>query len=1336
MTKIPIYLVILLGLLLIQFSPALTQERVYPFDHVTQKQGLDWTGAGRLMEDQDGFIWMSTGKGFVKFDGYSFYKLEDMLDTVPQHLGGIRGLFEIEYGVIWLGASNGLFVYNKKNRSLKKLAHDKEVKETIGENNVTFIYQDREERLWISTWGGLNLYKGNEQFERFHLAEDSHSVQIKLLVEDGYGHIWGGGERGLVKVNFDQKTIEEVPATSNLNIRSLYQKDKETLWLGTEWKGLWEWNVKTETLKELTLFPPIVNQSVTKICEDITGDIWISVSRVGLFKINSSTYQLTSFTQDPYSPFSMVSTRIGDILMDSQGNIWLGTVKGVSKINLSTLKFPFYQHVKGWYNDQNSIYGGMYQDSKGGFWYDNAGIGHSYSEALGEKSRFFENGTELCKTSMTSVFAEDKYAVWALCRTEGMYRINLSNGEINKLNLGDSLKAKRITYFANDPSNPSIIWISGTYGLCKYDTETGAKKWFYPKEAIPNLRNNWLPAFYPSPYQKLWTWSRGKSGERKIIYFNLKEERFETTPFQDYRKYLNSSITSIHAISEHSVWIGLKGRGLLEIDLLGGKYFMYTTSDFLPENNVIALNSDDKKNLWIATERYVCHYSPLQDSLLGAYFVADMVGKFQQMYFDPPSLSSQAGEIIFVGTNGLIAFDPDEVKIDTIRPKIVLTDFKVMNQRVKFNSALEMVKEIELSYKDKSITFQLAALHYASSEKNKYQYKLEGWNDEWIDAEFNRTATFTNLPPRKYIFRARGSNADGIWNKPADDLIIHLTVHPPWYQTWWAYLIGMILFMGSILFLYRFQLNRKLVKAETQRLRELDEVKNRLYTNITHEFRTPLTIILGMSDRIAAHPKQWSNKGLNMIKRNGQSLLRLINQMLDLSKLESGKLPLNLIQSNVVPYLSYILESFHSYGEMKDIRVHFYAEEDEIIMDYDPDNLLKIISNLLSNAIKFTAEGGNVYLTVDRQEDSFLIISVRDTGMGIPAAKLPHIFDRFYQADASHTRQGEGTGIGLALTQELVRLMDGQISVKSKENKGTEFKILLPISKNAPFQTSFNLEHINRKQDMLAGTAQAGTAQNIVSLGIKSDVPHLLIVDDNKDIVQYLVSSLQDRYQIEVAYNGQEGIDKAIGRTPDIIISDVMMPEKDGFDLCDTLKNDERTSHIPIVLLTAKADVESRIAGLKRGADAYIPKPFNETELRVRLEKLIALRQELQKRYASFAPSTSEKIDIQIEDAFLLKVREIIEQNISDSEFNLAKLCRAIGMSRSQIFRKIKALTGKSTTQFIRSHRVHKGKKLLETTDLNVSEVSYKVGFSTLAHFSNCFKEEFGVAPSYIKDKT
>jgi len=522
----------------------------------------------------------------------------------------------------------------------------------------------------------------------------------------------------------------------------------------------------------------------------------------------------------------------------------------------------------------------------------------------------------------------------------------------------------------------------------------------------------------------------------------------------------------------------------------------------------------------------------------------------------------------------------------------------------------------------------------------------------------------------------------------------------------------------------------RLEQMETNRFKELDEAKTKLYTNITHEFRTPLTIITGMTELIRDDPEKWLEEGTAKIDRNAKTLLTLVNQMLDLSKLEAGSMPVRMIRADINLYIKYIVELFRSVAAGKKIDLNFKSGNHHTVIDYDPDKLMQIISNLLSNALKFTQPCGFVDVTSVLTGDRKFKIRVSDNGPGIPETHLPYIFDRFYRAGDANP----GSGLGLALTKELVKLLDGTITADSIFGEGTEITVSLPVSYNAPLQEVPGINEIRERISHQIITDDGLDSQSLHPVNGRTDKPIILVVEDNKDVVLYLLTFLKKEYDVLVAADGQEGLHKAIESVPDLILSDIMMPVMDGIDLLKSVKNDLRTSHIPVVMLTAKADIGSRLEGLERGADAYIAKPFIKEELLVQLRSLIELRKKLQQRYspASHLHLTEEN-DFHLEDAFMGKIRNVMLANISNESFHIDRLCKETAMSRTQLYRKFRSLTDKTISEYFRTLRLHKARELLNTTEISVSEAAYKTGFKNVSHFSRVFTQSFGINPREIR---
>ncbi len=621
---------------------------------------------------------------------------------------------------------------------------------------------------------------------------------------------------------------------------------------------------------------------------------------------------------------------------------------------------------------------------------------------------------------------------------------------------------------------------------------------------------------------------------------------------------------------------------------------------------------------------------------------------------------------------------------------------------------------------------------------------MEGFDKEWTYTDASRRfVNYTNLDPGEYTFRVKGSNNDGVWNEEGTSLRIIIT--PPWWATLWAYILygifAVLLFSTST----RFYLNRQRLKHQlklehehSEKLEEVDRMKSRFFANISHEFRTPLTLILGPSDSIiTGSSNEKIKKMAGTIKKSANRLLSLINQLMDLSKLEAGRLKLETSRGNIVTFVKGVAMSFESLAERKDIMLKVKSNNNKIELYFDKEKMEKVFANLLSNTFKFTPEGGKVTISLNETDNNSVEIKIKDTGIGIPQEELSKLFDRFYQVDSSHTREHEGTGIGLSLTKELVELHKGSIKVESKEEKWTEVTITLPLGKEHLLpEEILEADESSEEKKILVDKEDTITSVQLEKPfreDFDKDKTFILVVEDNADVREYIKESLEEEYYIEEAANGEQGLRKAEKIIPDLIISDIMMPKIDGNELTRRLKSDERTSHIPIILLTAKSEQESKLKGLETGADAYLTKPFSTKELQIRIKNLINLRRKLQQKYSFGKIVTTNrewKKLSSLDDKFMKRAMEVIENHISEEEFNIEDFGKEVGMSRMQIHRKLKALTGKSASHYIRSVKLNKAKELIGEHEATISEIAYSLGFSSPAYFTRCFKDEYGYPPS------
>jgi len=1028
-------------------------------------------------------------------------------------------------------------------------------------------------------------------------------------------------------------------------------------------------------------------------------------------------------------------------LRDQNGILWFGTdAKGIRKFNPATRLF---RHLL----QGVSVYSRPVADQFGNIWLPDVrggALNRVYSSRDGSSRPFPVAGLNL--NLPTKIVNAADGTLW-LCGQQ-------SGGARSLLAHYDPASGKQETYTCPQPfdfwqcalffdQNANTVWLADAQSLLGFDVRTQRFS-TYPFENLKVGQAN-LFALEKTADGSIWVATdagliRAAPSAGGGYTFQL----LKNNP-SDRNSLLANNLKSLLTDPADGMvlWIGTAGNGLCRYDLRSHIFQHYRTQNGLPDDMVYGILAEDAGadgsiNLWLSTNkglarfnpragnfRYFLKYDGLQDDEFNTYAYGKM-----------PS-----GELMFGGVNGLTIFDPKAISSTALLAEVRITGLKINNVAISprdasglLSESVEFTPPIVLPHDRNNLHIQFMATDLTQPTRNQFRYYLEGAEAEWAHTGFEHSAQYLNLPPGTYSFKVMAANSNGVWNPKTTTLNIRIL--PPWYASVWAYIAYVLLLATGIWSVYRYQLRQKLEHAENERLKELDTFKSRFFTNITHEFRTPLTVILGVTEKLRAD-RQAPNLLLDMIRRNGESLLRLINQILDLAKLESNKLELRPENGDLVAFVRYVAEAFHSFAEMRDLRVQFQANAEAFRMDFDAEKVQTVLSNLLSNALKFTPPGGKV--TVDVQvdfapesSDAAVFISVSDTGMGIPADKIGRIFERFYQADNSAARSGEGTGIGLALTRELVRLMRGDISVESQPGQGTTFTLKLPAVPQSGAATA-------PVPGRLAAPPLLQPEQTQQALPVSpadSSKPLLLLVEDNADVRQFLFDCTQEHYRVQTALNGRQGIDMAFEQVPDLIVSDVMMPEKDGFELCETLKNDPRTSHIPITLLTARVSVEDRIAGLQRGADAYLAKPFHQQELLLQLRNLLQLRRRFQERYANLEPTApTDDPGLQIEDAFLQKFREHAEAQIGNAQLSVDDLCRAVGMGRTNLHQKITNLTGMSAMQYVRALRLRKAKQLLERGDLNVSEVAFEVGFDDPKYFGRVFAEEAGVPPTQWRKK-
>lgn len=1349
------------------------------FRQLDINDGLSQNAVFAILQDSAGFMWFGTKDGLNRYDGYNFViHQHNPFDSTTISANQINTMLEDKRRNIWVGTLNGGLCYYQKEKDIFiRVRLNPEHMNGNNEPEIISLSQDSLGNIWAGSNGtGLFRISFNpdndsitaiKQFKNDQGTKNSISSNtIASLFVDTRGVLWVGTLNGLNRYNASNQTFTffEVntknPAApqsyDQKMVRSIYESADNTFWLGTL-SGLVSFNRETGDYNSFPHHYEIFRYGwgvINQIAEDNSGFLWLATPGE-LMRFNPNTLKYDYFRNDPYDTNSISDNTVSSVTIDRTGILWAGTAgQGINIYNPRANRFLTLVREK----DTSSRISGfsirsILEDSKGIVW---VGTDVLFRwDRVNNELKSYETSSntpnDFGNTGPWSIIEDSKGIIWT-ATSEGVYCYNPENKKIRQYKFDPKsptgLPEKDVyTVFEDRQKN---IWVITEFYLCKLkDNEKGI---FEHSLRLPISESSTTPksVLYQDKQNIFWIGTREGliryNHETKLVT-HFKSNTVKNTSLNND---LIKSICPDPFEPETYLWIGTGGGGLNRINKQQKTVEYFTEADGLPNNVVYGILPDKNDNLWLSTNKGLSKFNS-REKIFRNYDVKD--GLQSNEFNTGAYYKSKSGELLFGGIKGLNYFYGENIIDNPYIPSVVLTNLKIDNETIsprKQNPFIQKspaaTKQVTLTHKNDIITFEFAALDYSAPEKNSYSYKLENFNDGWINSGAVRSATYTNLPSGDYIFKVKASNNDGIWNEEGTSVM--LTVQPPWWRTWWAYVVYIVLFVYSFWVLRRYELNRlklknqlKIEKVESDTLRKLDQLKSQLFANISHEFRTPLTLILGEIDNVMSANIAPTNKNkLQIANQNAQKLLGLINQLLDLSKIDAGNMELRLEQMNLISFLKNIFFSFESLSASKKIILLFNSEKENIPLRFDPGKMETIFYNLLSNAFKFTNGPGEILLSVKLREASKVEISVEDTGVGIAGEHLPHIFDRFYQADSSSVRTHEGTGIGLTLVKELVGLHNGKITVDSKPGKGTLFTIELPLDGTfTVINTSKEIVTIASKNhhDVFVPEAASAIKTALSARAEKGMLPKLiLVVEDNQEVRNYIREQLENNYRICEAGNGEEGLSVAQKEVPDLIITDVMMPQMDGYKFSRLLRNDERTSHIPVIMLTAKAGFDDKMQGLETGVDAFLTKPFSAKELKIRIKNLIHQRELLRKRFSNATViKPSEVSVISTDQAFLRKTLKIIEANFHDEKFSVELLADKTNMSVSQLNRKLNALIDQPAGQLIRSLRLQRAADLLKLKAGSISEICYGLGFTDQAYFSRAFKKQFGITPRDYKEK-
>ncbi|MCB9333864.1 MAG: response regulator [Lewinellaceae bacterium] len=1335
-----------------------------------------------IIQDRVGFLWFGSRSGLIRYDGAQYVTYQsDPNDTTTIGHNYINWIHQDSRGILWLAHVNdGLTAFDPVTEKGVRYRHLDNDPNSLANNYVSQILEDASGNIWVATGRGLDRLdppknrQGRRPVRHYRLEPGQREDFVRSLYVDKNNTLWVGcgspyflnWPGGLYRYNPNgtfSRNLLHTPDADN-RVQCMLEDRRGNFWLGTCGpRGLYRKDadhfvrLSSPALKTNNhLFPQF--EHTTFLFEDRQGRLWTGAVEGGLDVYDPTDGTTSHFEKETNRPGRLQAISIWHGCQATDGSVWLacGDNGLVYRVTQTETLFPFYD-MRRRLGVRNCAVTGIREAPPNQIWMQILGdfnglVRYDRSSGAVQKYPYRVVARQTVLFDLFELERDRDGTLWA-GTSDGLFRLRTTT--TSAVLERDPVFSKQIIPgpvlppFQDKRGN---TWVPA-FGRGLYRFVPGQKNprlCAYDPNDPASISSNLVERVFEDRQGRLWVCGASDGyNQGQPMFLDRVHIGQEGQPDSFEHLLPPGELGELSGLVEDrqgNFWFSAFPYGICKLNPETGEYRKFTvansslTTVLIPEllpgpdgmiwmfgqNAIIRLNPE--------TESFFT-FSPYHGIVDSAVFVGCYTG----------SCVGSNGKLFFGGDGGFYAFDPRVLhnQLQRFPAKSKITDLKIFGKRVVpgssilHNQPLWEIPEVYLQHDQNVFSLQVASFDFGGPQSSRLEYKLENYDLEWRADLHAGEATYIRVPPGHYLFRVRGFNSVG---EPIGESHLHIIVRPPWWQRWWARLLFALALGSGLFLLYRFLLNRKLERAEQLRLRELNNFKARFYTNITHEFRTPLTLLLGPVERQLQESKPGDDAHgvLQTVRRNALQLLNLVNQMLDLAKLDSGTLALHPVQGDIVRYLKYLVEAFRNAAENKQIRIHFLSGPEALVMDFEEEKMRQIGSNLLSNALKFTPEGGDVYVRLYTEPLksnnhtpglSNLILQVRDTGVGIPEAQLPFIFERFYQVDNALTRPAGGAGLGLSLTRELVRLMGGEITVLSRPGWGTEFTVSLPVTR---FATPAEIGQVEAGLDT-PGRHKGGPVSPVKSL--TDDAPLILIVEDDADVVEYLISCLPD-YRLTVARDGQEGYDSAMENVPDVLISDVMMPRMDGLQLCRMLKKDPRTSHIPIILLTAKADHDSTMEGLEQGADAYLAKPFYHDELLLRIQKLLENRKALQEHYlgeAGLRPqaagSTAQPPAGSTEHVFVQKARELVEMNLDDSGFDVEQFCRALTMSHSQVHRKLSALTGLSAVQFIRHIRLNKACEMLLDPALTITSIAFDCGFNDPAYFGRVFKQTYGLTP-------
>lgn len=1333
-------------------SHTLLAQQEAVFRTLDMKEGLSQGTVFAVTQDQVGHMWFGTRDGLNKYDGYQFTVYRHNAQKSTSLVGNdIRVLyFDTLLQTLWVGTLQGLSKYDATADTFQNYTST----QGLSANSIRCVQRDSKGRLWVGTADGLNLLQDDGQrFLPIPLVFPNNiDREIIAIIEDSEGNILIGVDNGLYQLveqvsgEFSASPLvnKEKFSLSDYRIQALLEGDAGQLWMGTRSGGVYLWDRQSNQIKifkdEEGSNHPLSSNGVRVLAKESNGIIWVGTF-VGLVQYDPKTGDYHHFFADDQDPIHLRSRSIRSIFFDERGGLWIGTYHGgASYYDPALSRFQHFEHLANGNSISHNVVSSFLEDENGNFWIGTEGGGLNFFNRSSGKYTIYRpqagQDNSLSGNNVKTII-KDESGLWI-----GTFRQGLNYLDLN---------TKRFRHFKHKPEVPNSISNNNVYSLLK----EGDRLWIVTYGGglnVMNLSTNQFEAYQADPADSTTIssnngrvifkdsrdqlWIGTESGLNLIKRTSVRDTNLQFQCFIPDKK-----VYALYEDEQQTLWIGTFSNGLFALNLADLSLQQYTEMDGLPGRAIFGIEQDEKGKLWLSTNNGLSKFDR-ENLVFTNYNYSNGLQNLQFNY--NAHYRTRSGELLFGGDNGFTLFEPAEIISDSFIPPLIFTDLRVYNQKVDVGDksgllprALNEVDELTFKYNEAIFSIGVAALDYFNPSNIQYTYKLEGLDNDWNNKVGKTEASYTIQRPGSYLLRVKASNSYGIWSEGERNMKITV-LPPPWLSTtaFVIYSAILLLIFYGIWYFTRLRHRLHLEQLAKEKEKELNEVKLRFYTDITHEFRTPLTLILGpINELLDKHSGNGISAQLQSVKRNAERLLKLVNQILSFRKLEAGHENVQALQTDMVPFLHDLFSSFEETAKLRKISYDFHSSTSELVAWFDPEKMEKVVFNLLSNAFKFTPDRGVIKLEVDKKEDH-LQIRVSDSGNGIKKELHEQIFKRYYEKVAIPFSKWKGSGLGLALSKQMIALHQGKLWVESEVGKGATFFVELPLGKDhfkagelvdgklvAPLPSptlQVEAPKVADEQPSLAPIIQA-----------VAKAPAILLVEDNTEILQYLEEIFQGTYRIFTAVDGEEGLRKAAEQNPDLIISDIMMPNMDGTTLCSKIKSDIKTSHIPVILLTARAAQPFKNEGLETGADDYITKPFNPSELRLRVRNIIRTRKIIREKFVRVMNFEPKEVTVtSADEQFLRNALEIAEKHIDNSKFTAEQFAYELAVSRPLLFTKMKALTDQTPNNFMKALRMKRAAQLLEQRKLNVSEVAYKVGFRDTRYFSKCFQKQFNKTPS------